>query len=361
MSSSPDPSDLASSISLLSMTKNNSTVGLPTYEEALLLARDVISNSSDTSQASPGGRSTASVSRTPPHVQCENMVSPGSSVGNPQLYPSQPHSQGQRLQAPPYISPNMSPSSLTTPDPSPLGQREAEQARVNISWGEGGPMQYAPSEQSQFSPPLQPSRSPTDSSLSSKSAIMATMLKKKENKQMASCQSSPHGHRNNMQIMWGPQSNYPYQYQENPDNNRGKVNSNMQHPYNWNMPSNQNPNLNHVHNHNPMMSTQYMPSSVNDRIPQNVMQVDDSGYQQRWEMHSAQTVPPSFEDTLPQIIDNNSQSMKRQQALNMQQGPRYGWEQQANILTPPFQEDGKLPFGFPGNGLHKAPTTLQEW
>lgn len=371
--SSTDESELADSISLLSMTKlNQSPLGLPTYEEAWLLAQDVISNSSETSQVSQCGTSTASVGQTSPHVQCDNMMTPGPPVGNPALYPSPNNSQmGQGLQAPPYVSPTISPNSLPTPDPSPLGQREAGQARVNISWRDNGPMQLSPqyaqpAEQSQFSAPLQPGRPTADAALSSKSALLATM-KKKGAKEFSACQSTPHGHGANMQRIWGPQSNYPYQYQDNSENNRSGMNSSMQQSYNWNMAPNQDPNLNQTLNHNPVMSGQYMPRTVNENIPTNPMHVEEGGYPNRWEMHPAQTnsIPPPFEDTLPQLnVDSNSQSVKRQQGqgINMQYpDSRYGWEQPPNVISPPFQGDAKLPFGFPGNGIHKTPTTLQEW
>ena len=371
--SSTDESELADSISLLSMSKlsSNSLDVLPTYEEAWLLAQDVISNSSDTSQVSPGGRSTVSVSQTPPHVQCDSVMAQSQYVGNhPVHYPSPSNSQmGQGMQAPPYVSPTISPNSLPTPDPSPLGQREAERARVNISWRESGamqpPQQYSQStDQVQFSAPIQPSRPAGDPVLTSKSALLATM-KKKGTKELLACQSAPRASGNNMQRMWGPQSTYPYQYQESSDSKRAAVNNSMQQQsYNWNMSPNQDPNLNQTLNQNPVMAGQYMPNSLNERIPTNRSQLDESRYQNSWNMHSAQSnsIPPRFEDTLPQLnVDGNSTN-KTQPGLNMQYpDSRYGWEQPPNVIPPPFPEDPKLSFGFPGNGIHKTPTTLQDW
>lgn len=289
--------DLIDHMSQLAMDPNN-LGDLPTLEETIALVQDVISTT--TSLASPDGSYISS--HTPPHVNCDPF-SPSYSQPSPFLSPANSQVSGPSMP---------SPGGVPTPDPSPLGRRDGEQARVNISWqGARNTMpsqmhnQQPMQQQSPISPqnclpygscsPNYSMNPPNGNVMSSKSAYLAS-VKKRERDGYKSCvgNPSPQGY---------PRMQQPY----NPSAPQSHMNS-----YNWNNGSYQ--PLTHMQN-----SGNY-PGMAQNNDP-------------TWGQPS-QTVPP-FEDTLPNIDCTRT-----------------------NILSPPYQDDGMTGYtSYPNN--HVPVTTMQ--
>jgi len=292
-----DPSKDTELVDHMSQLVMEPTLGeLPTLEETIALVQDCISNGSQSAASITSPDGSYMSSHTPPHVNCDPF-SPTSSMGQPSPFLSPASSQ--------ISGPCMpSPSSVPTPDPSPLGRREGDPARVNISWQGVSkpniPMQQQQHQQhvmSQQNSPSYGSRSsnysmnpPNGNVISSKSAYLAS-VKKREREGYPSCIG-------NVTNSGPPAQGWPRMQQYNTNPPQGNMNS-----YNWNSGGGYRP-LSHMQ----------------DDSFTGAIQNEDPTWGQ-----GSQAVPP-FEDTLPNLNYSGS-----------------------NILSPPYQDDAMAGYGYQGN------------
>lgn len=273
---------------------------LPTLEETIALVQDVISNggnSATTSLTSPDGSYMSS--HTPPHVNCDPF-SPSMSQPSPFLSPANSQVSGPSMP---------SPNGVPTPDPSPLGRRDVDQARVNISWQgvtkavpnqmhNQQPMQQqnamSPPNCSPYGPcsPNYPINQPNGNVMSSKSAYLASVKKRERDYQSCVGNPSPPGYQ---------RMQHPY----NPSPPHTNVNN-----YNWNSGSYR--PLTHMQNSNNYTG---------------MIQNNDPTWGQ-----PDQAVPP-FEDTVPNLDYART-----------------------NILSPPYQDDS-MTGGYSGYSNNHIPVT----
>lgn len=287
---------------------------LPTLEETLALM-NCISDTESTapSLTSPDGSFISA--HSPPHVNCDPF-SPTSSVGQPSPFLSP---VGSQVSGPPM----MSPSGLPTPDPSPLGRREGDPARVNISWQgmskgrsqnqmqqqhhQMPQQQQQHSPYGQCSPNYQPNMNhPNGNVLSSKSAYMAA-VKKREMDNYSSCVGNTANSMSpgqNVPSSWKMQHCSPSGQQGNMQNNYNSWNGGYQQGY---------------RSMNPLRGEDSLIANVPTHDP-----AWNQGTQ------APMSVPPSFEDTLPNLDYPGS-----------------------NVLSPPYQNEGIPGYGFP----NKVPVT----
>ena len=316
--------ELVQSMSLLQ-------VKLPTYEEALNLANECLSGSSEsTSITSPDG-SHASKSQCDPY-----SPSPSGKLSH-SPFPSPVSSQMSHSSA--YISPN----TIPTPDPSPLGHPEQERISVNISWQPMGqkvsPQPQLAMQQRQrlpFPPMHMPQPNMGGRNVGphlSKSALTASMIKKQERGDYGSCSSTT--------------GMLPRQGWAPPNQQI------MTQPCDYkNMP------LNHG-------TIPIGPESMVTMSPDNpVYATNVNGA--KWD---TMAVPPLFEDTLPSLDYNGTESMDTMNRQNMPQNmPQsmsqnmsqnmFEWDQRQDLLSPPYQDEFVTGFGFQVNPV---PVTKDGW
>lgn len=324
--------DVSSHLSLLTVDPSSVsllTVDPPTYEEAILLAAGL---------TSPEG-SHMSLSHTPPRGNLEHFspkpptpASPYSSTGHPASH--------------------MSPGCLPTPDPSPIGNCNPSTASVNISWGGEGqmkvsnqPQQLCASQQAPY--PMQPYPSVSPSQGLSKSAHIAAhtcatkKMEKEDTMYGSSCRTgqspnpmtSPRGMPQHMPSTWTQQRHM--QQQPMPPRDFSPQG------YGWKAPQ-------QMH-----LPVQNFPTQGVNAVIGNENPVYATNMQGRnWD---PVPVPPPFEEMVPPLgCENRNMGY-------MRTGQNFGGHlQQHNmdpsILSPPYQDDFPLGFGFQGNSLPAVST-----
>lgn len=314
--------DVSSHLSLLTVDPSSVsllTVDPPTYEEAILLAAGL---------TSPEG-SHMSLSQTPPRGNLEHF-SP----------------------KPPTPASHMSPGCLPTPDPSPIGNCNPSTASVNISWGGEGqmkvsnqPQQLCASQQAPY--PMQPYPSVSPSQGLSKSAHIAAhtyatkKMEKEDTMYGSSCRTgqspnpmtSPRVMPQHMPSTWTQQRHM--QQQPMPPRDFSPQG------YGWKAPQ-------QMH-----LPVQNFPTQGVNAVIGNENPVYATNMQGRnWD---PVPVPPPFEEMVPPLgCENRNMGY-------MRTGQNFGGHlQQHNmdpsILSPPYQDDFPLGFGFQGNSLPAVST-----